>query len=761
LSLEVTMRPARSLPLLVLGVAAAGLAGETVPEGLLGFSSARAGTQRALEQRFDAVLDPAEMKEWMRRLSARPHHLGSPYGKDNAEFIAAQFRGWGFDTRIEEFRVLFPTPKTRVLEMVAPTARKAVIVEPVLKEDATSGQAAEQLPTYNAYSVDGDVTGELVYVNYGVPKDYEELERRGIDVKGRIVLARYGLSWRGIKPKVAAEHGAVGCLIYSDPRDDGYFEGDVYPRGPYRNETGAQRGSVADMPLYPGDPLTPGVGATPEVAKAIDLAQAKTLTKIPVMPISYGDALPLLKALGGPVAPESWRGALPVTYHLGPGPTKVHLGLAFDWKLAPAYDVIARLTGSERPDEWVIRGNHHDGWVNGAEDPISGLVALMAEAKAVGALRKSGWAPKRTIVYAAWDGEEPGLIGSTEWAEAHDAELQGKAVAYVNSDSNGRGFLQVQGSHTLEKFVNQVARDVTDPQTRVSVAERLRARRLAVGDDDDHDDRKAIRDRADLRIGALGSGSDYTPFLQHLGIASLNIGFGGENGNGIYHSIYDSFDHYVRFDDPKFEYGVALAQLGGRTVLRLAEADVVPFEFTAFADTLGRYVKEVSKLADDLREKTEEDNRLARDRTLVLAADPREPFVAPKAKEAVPFVNFAPLQNALAKVEQSARAFDKARTARGETPLSADAQKSLNELLMRAEQALTRREGLPARPWFRHYVYAPGYYTGYGVKTLPGVREALELRDWKAAEEQAVITARTLEGFAALIDRGSALLEKN
>jgi N-acetylated-alpha-linked acidic dipeptidase len=774
------MRPARSLPLLFLGVAAV-FAADARPEAPIGFFSERAAGQRALEQRFDAALDAAELKEWMRRLTARPHHIGSPYGKDNAEFIAAQFRDWGFDARIEEFRVLFPTPKTRVMEMVAPTAYKAALAEPAIREDATSGQATEQLPTYNAYSVDGDVTGEVVYVNYGVPKDYEELERRGIDMKGKIALARYGLSWRGIKPKVAAEHGAIGCLIYSDPRDDGYFAGDVYPRGPYRNELGAQRGSVADMPLYPGDPLTPGVGATPQIAQGIDLSQAKTLTKIPVMPISYGDALPLLKALGGPVAPESWRGALPVTYHLGPGPAKVHLKLAFDWKLAPVYNVIATVAGGSggtgespqldergridsarayyRPDEWVIRGNHHDAWVNGAEDPISGLVALMAEAKAVGALRKSGWKPRRTLVYAAWDGEEPGLLGSTEWAEAHAAELRKKAVAYVNSDSNGRGFLYMAGSHTLEKFINQVAREVTDPQTKVSVAERLRARRIARGDDDEPQQRKEVRDRSDLRIGALGSGSDYTPFLQHLGIASLNIGFGGEDGSGIYHSIYDSFAHYTRFNDPTFEYGIALAKVGGRIVLRLSEADVLPFEFTAFADTLERYVKEVSKLADDLREKTEEDNRLARDRTLVLAADPREPFVAPKAKEAVPFVNFAPLQNALAKVQDSARAFDKARAALGDRPPSPEAQRAVNELLMHSEQALTRAQGLPGRPWFRHHVYAPGYYTGYGVKTLPGVREALELRDWKVAEEQAVITAQTLEGFAAVIDRATALLE--
>jgi N-acetylated-alpha-linked acidic dipeptidase len=439
----------------------------------------------------------------------------------------------------------------------------------------------------------------------------------------------------------------------------------------------------------------------------------------------------------------------------------VHLKLVFDWQVRPIYDVIAKLPGRELPDEWVMRGNHHDAWVNGAEDPISGLVALMAEAKAVGALHRSGWTPKRTIVYAAWDGEEPGLLGSTEWAEAHDAELQKKAVAYVNSDSNGRGFFQVQGSHTLEKFINEVARDVTDPETKVSVAQRLRARRIAVGNEDEKEERKEIRERADLRIGALGSGSDYTPFLQHLGVASLNIGFGGENGNGIYHSIYDSFAHYTRFNDPTFEYGVALAKVGGRTVLRLAEADVVPFEFTAFADTLGRYVKEVSKLADDMREKTEEDNRLARDNTLVLAADPRDRLVAPKAKEAVPFIGFAPLQNALARVQASAKSFDQAQAARPDRPLPPEAQKALDEVLMHAEQALTRPEGLPVRPWFRHQVYAPGYYTGYGVKTLPGVREALEQRDWKAAEEQIAVAARTLEGFAAQIDKATALLEKS
>jgi N-acetylated-alpha-linked acidic dipeptidase len=740
-----------------LVVAASGLlaAGVRADQGLLGFSDEGARAQRGLEQRFDAALRADDLREWMRRLSARPHSLGSPYGKENADFLASLFRSWGYDTRIEEFGVLFPTPKTRVLEMVEPTRFQALLSEPALKEDATSDQAAEQLPVYNAYSIDGDVTGPLVYVNYGVPKDYEELERRGVDVKGKVVIARYGGSWRGIKPKVAAEHGAVGCLIYSDPRDDGYFEGDVYPEGAYRNERGAQRGSVADMPLFPGDPLTPGVGATPD-AKRLARSEAPTITKIPVMPISYSDATPLLRALRGPVAPESWRGALPLTYHVGPGPAKVHLKLAFDWKQVPAYDVIARLPGSERPDEWIVRGNHHDAWVNGANDPISGLVPMLAEAKAIAELHKGGWSPRRTIVFAAWDGEEPGLLGSTEWVEAHADELRQKAAVYINTDGNGRGFLGMAGSHTLERFINEVARDVVDPQTKVSVAERRRARSLL---DAQAEDRKELRDRLDLRIAALGSGSDYTPFLQHLGIASLNLGYGGEDDGGSYHSIYDSFAHYTRFGDPGFEYGIALAQTAGRAELRLADADVLPFEFTAFADTLGRYVTEVTKLADEMREETEETNRRLRDHTYEIAADPKLVQVLPSPRPTVPYISLAPLLNAKARVEESARGFDaawKARTAAGALP--AETQKALDAVLMTAERSLTRAEGLPRRPWFVHQVYAPGFYTGYGVKTLPAVREALEQRDFTQAEGQARVVASVLEGFAGQIDRATALL---
>ena len=712
---------------------------------MLGFPAAGTISQRALEARFDAALRAENLRDWNKRLSARPHHLGSAYNKENADFIAAQFRSWGYDTKLEEFHVLFPTPKTRIVQMTAPERLTLKLNEPAVEGDITSRQQSEQLPTYNAYSIDGDVTGPLVYVNYGVPADYEELERRGISVRGKIVIARYGGSWRGIKPKVAAENGAIGCIIYSDPRNDGFYQGDTYPEGAWRGEHGVQRGSVMDMPLFPGDPLTKGIGATKD-ARRIPIAGAPTLTKIPVLPISYADALPLLRNLDGGVVPEPWRGALPITYHFGGGAPTVRLKLEFNWDIKPIYNVIATLRGSERPDQWIIRGNHRDAWVNGAEDPISGLVAMMEEARSIGLLAKSGWRPRRTIVYAAWDAEEQGLIGSTEWAELHADELASKAAVYINTDSNGRGFLGMGGSHTLEKFINEVAREVDDPQTKLTVWERARANQIVNGS---AAVRKEAQERPDLRIYPLGSGSDYTPFLQHLGIASLNIGFGGEDGGGSYHSIYDSFDHYSRFGDPGFVYGIALAKVCGRATLRLANAEVLPFEFTNFAETVSQYASEVTRLLETMREDTKFSNNTISSGQWLAVQDPKDKLAAPKLKDTVPHLNFAPLHNALVKLQSSAARFQKASKDR---PLSREKQAELDRLLYSTERALTRRAGLPRRDWFRHHIYAPGFYTGYGVKTLPGIREAIEQRDWKEAEEQIVIAAQVLEKFAASID---------
>ena len=717
----------------------------------MGFTAAGSEQQRALESRFDSSLKAENLRTWLKRLSARPHHVGSPYDKDNAQFIASLLRSWGYDTNIEEFQVLFPSPKSRLVEMTSPEKFTLKLNEPALKEDATSGQQDEQLPTYNAYSVDGDVTGPLVYVNYGVPADYEELEKRGVDVKGKIVIARYGGSWRGIKPKVAAEHGAIGCIIYSDPKNDGFYQGDVYPKGAWRSEDGVQRGSVMDMPLYPGDPLTPGIGAT-STARRLNIKDAKTLTKIPVLPISYGDALPLLTNLDGMVVPDAWRGALPVTYHFGGGAPTVHMKLAFNWDTKTIYDVIAKMRGAELPDEWIIRGNHHDGWVNGAADPLSGQVAMLEEARAVAELAKTGWKPKRTIVYCAWDGEEEGLLGSTEFAETHADELKQKAAVYINTDGNGRGFLNVGGSHTLEKFVNEVAKSVPDPETKLNVWDRMRAQQIVNGSPDA---KKEARERDDLRIDALGSGSDYTPFIQHLGIASLDMGFGGESGGGSYHSIYDSFDHYVRFGDPTFEYGVALSKVCGHTVLRLANADTLPFEFTNFADTVNMYANEVIKLADTIRDETRSANEIIANGMLAAVQDPTQKFVMPIPKVPVPFLNFAPLQNAVARLTVSAKEFQKTSVGKMIPP---DARRQLDLALMNTERSMTG-SGLPRRDWFRHEIYAPGFYTGYGVKTLPGIREAIEQRNWKEASDEISVVARTIENAADAIDRAAQTLK--
>ncbi|MEP7212250.1 MAG: transferrin receptor-like dimerization domain-containing protein [Acidobacteriota bacterium] len=717
-------------------------------ESIMGFSTASSAAQTALESRFDANLKAENLAAWNKRLSARPHHIGSAYNKENAEFIASLFRSWGYETEIERFDVLFPTPKTRLVEMTAPEKFTMRLKEPAVAGDATTGQQNEQLPTYNAYSIDGEVTAPIVYVNYGIPADYDVLASRGIDVRGKIVLARYGGSWRGIKPKVAAEHGAVACIIYSDPKNDGFYQGDVYPKGAWRSENGVQRGSVMDMPLYPGDPLTKGIGASAG-AKRIERKDAETLTKIPVLPISYSDALPMLKNLDGAVVPDNWRGALPVTYHFGGMTPTVHLKLEFNWNSTPVYNVIARLKGSERPDEWVIRGNHRDAWVNGAEDPLSGLVAMLEEARSISELAKAGQRPKRTIIYAAWDGEEEGLLGSTEWVEQHADELSEKAVAYINTDSNGRGFLGIGGSHTLEKFVNQVGRGIADPQTKMSVWQRAK-NELVVNSSGAA--RKEAVSRPDMRISALGSGSDFTPFLQHLGIASMNIGFGGEDGGGSYHSIYDSYDHYSRFGDPGFVYGVALAEVCGHSTLRLANADVLPFEFTNFAETVNVYLGEVTRLIDAMREETESTNQLISSGMLASVQDPKETFVLPAAKESIPYINLAPLQNAIARLTQSAQNYQTASTQK-----SPSQQAALNAALYKTERSLTRTEGLPRRDWFRHQIYAPGFYTGYGVKTLPAVREAIEQRNWKEAEQQISIVSRTIENFAADIDRAAGM----
>ena len=713
-----------------------------------GFFPANIQKQVEYEKEFDALISTKNQDEWMRFLTSRPHHVGSTQGKANAEFMANLFKQWGYETELSSYNVLFPTPKYRSLELLGDKPYKAKLEETTLKEDATSGQKSEQLPSYNAYSADGDVTAELVFVNRGVPADYDELERMGISVKGKIVIAKYGGSWRGIKPKVAAEHGAIGCLIYSDPMDDGYVEGDVYPKGPFRPKQGIQRGSVMDMPVYPGDPTTPGYGSTAG-AKRLDRKDVTTIMKIPVLPISYEDALPLLTALGGPVAPASWRGGLPITYHVGPSIAKVRLALQFNWDFKPLYNVIAKMKGTEYPDQWVIRGNHHDGWVNGAADPISGMVAEMEEARAIAELTKKGYRPKRTIVFCAWDGEEPALLGSTEWVEDHAEELQKKTVAYLNSDGNSRGFVGFSGSHALEQFFNEIAASVIDPQTGVTVSERRYAKSLA---DADRNNRTKLIGNKYFKIGALGAGSDYSPFFQHLGIPSANIGYGGEGDGGEYHSIYDSYDHFTRFKDPGFQYGTALAKTTGRAMLRLANADVLPFDYSILIKTIGEYIADVKSSLELKRSDNEMVNRLIKEKVYELAKDPTLGFAGPTPKQLVPYLDFSSLDNAFTLVKTTSEELKTTIEKLG----SSDVQKiaRLNEILYQSEQKLLNSNGLPRRPWYKHMIYAPGFYTGYGVKTLPGIREGIEESNWKEAQDYINIVASTLLQFNASLKNG-------
>jgi N-acetylated-alpha-linked acidic dipeptidase len=721
---------------------------------LLGFSSPGTVTEEAWETRFRAIPDAKRVHANMVQLASHPHNVGSEAQRNNAEWLVARYQEWGWDAHIEQFDVLYPTPKTRVLEMIGPTKFTAKLEEPPLPGDPYTNETKTQLPGFNIYSADGDVTGPLVYVNYGMPVDYEELERNGISVSGAIVIARYGGGWRGLKPKLAHEHGALGCIIYSDPADDGYVQGDVLPKGPMRPPNGVQRGSVADTTIYPGDPLTPGIGSVPG-AKRLKISEATTLMKIPVLPIGYGDAQPLLAALDGRVVPAGWRGGLPLTYHFGPGPAKVHLKLEFNWDTKPVLDVIATMKGSEEPDIWIVRGNHYDGWVNGADDPISGQSALLEEARALGELAKQGWRPKRTLIYTAWDGEEPGLIGSTEWAETHAEDLLKHAALYINTDENGRGFFGAGGSHSLELLVNDVVKSVTDPETQVSVWKRQQAATILRGGRRPNPARAAggneMLARGTLPIEAIGSGSDFAAFIDHLGIASLNIGFGGEDRSGTYHSAYDTPWFEDQFGDKDEVYGPVLAQTAGTLVMRVADADILPYDFKILTETVKGYDAELKSLVKSLQDDAETRKRNIDLGLYALTDDPKNPVHAPSPLIPPPAMNFAALDDSIAALGKAAADFGQAGAKMA--MLSPEKRKALNAQLALAERKLTNEQGLPRRPWVKHVLYAPGTYTGYGAKTMPGVREALEQGRFQEAQEQIAVVAKALQDEAAFIDQ--------
>jgi N-acetylated-alpha-linked acidic dipeptidase len=675
-------------------------------DSLRGFFMKDVSAQRLLEQQVQAVPETGRLRKYMELLAAEPHSAGSARSKAVAEYLQRSLREWGLDAQIEQFEALMPLPVIRLVEVVGPKPFVATLQEPTIMEDPNSSDANE-LPSFSAYGASGEVTGEVVYVNFGAPADYAWLARQGIDVKGKIVIARYGRIWRGSKPKLAAEHGAIACLLYSDPHEDGYFEGDIYPKGPMRPAGGVQRGSVLDVPLYPGDPLSPG-WASEKGTKRLAQTEAKSLVKIPVLPISYGDAQPILEQLTGPEAPLLWRGALPITYHLGPGATRVHMKTDYDWSTRPLYDVIATIPGSDFPDEWVIAGNHHDAWVNGAEDPVSGVAALLETARALGALQKQGWKPKRTIKIALWDGEEFGLLGSTEWAEKHQYELKRKAVAYLNSDHTGKGWIQVSGSHSLEAFASEVASAVPQPGGSGSLLDASLANPIVPEGEEAAPPQK----QSEFSMGALGAGSDYAAFLDFLGIASMNAGFAGQSKGGVYHSAYDSIYWYSHFADGSFADGRALAQYTATALLRLANASVLPFEFSHFANTVSAYV-------DDIQSRAQR-----RGQTL----------------------EFGELHRQLEQLRQNGTNLDAlTEAAMFRDSIAAARLSTVNQALMRSERTLTQREGLPNRGWYKHQIYAPGFYTGYDVKTVPGVREAVDGKDWVLAQKETEVVRECLE----------------
>ena len=755
-------RAAAFLALVVVLVVAAVAQQASLPQSgapIRGFPAETWKAQHDLEDKAKAIPEPGRLRIYMERIASKPHQAGSPASKAVASYLAAQLKDWGLEVHTEEFEALMPYPTSRLLEMTAPVKFRAELKEPAIADDPGANQPG-QLPTYNAYSASGDVTAPLVYVNYGLAEDYEELRRDGVDVRGKIVIARYGRSWRGVKVKLAQENGAIGCLIYSDPREDGFFQGDVYPKGPMRPEFGVQRGSVLDMALYPGDPLSPGWAAEPG-AKRLPLAEAKTLLKIPVLPISWGDAKPLLEQLGGPVVPETWRGALPISYHAGSGPAIVHLKVDFDWTTKPLHDVIATIQGSLSKDssgkgtlgkdQWIVYGNHHDAWVNGASDPSSGAAVLMETARTLAALHREGWQPKRTIVFALWDGEEFGLMGSTEWTEKHLKELRAKAAVYLNSDNTGRGALSAGGSHSLEAFLTEVLRDVNDPANPRSL---LDAAKLAAG--------RSIRPGSsapefqarEFHLSPLGSGSDYVPFLDHAGIASMNLGFAGGDA-GVYHSNYDTLAWFDRFSDGDLAYGKALTQVMTTSILRLADAPVLPFEF-------GALERSVSGYADDIQKQAQQkptQGRLGPSN----CQDPR------KLPSSAPSSNGAPLcgldlrgvQLQLTRLDAASKVYEDqlALAMKRTPPLSQDRLAKANDALQRAEGVLLSAAGLPGREWYQHQLYAPGLYTGYDAKTLPGIREAVEAQRWEEANEQAQHVAQALRALVAQLEEAARLLK--
>jgi N-acetylated-alpha-linked acidic dipeptidase len=684
-----------------------------------GFQPTRVEAQRALEQRLRDVPDAAQAEANLRHLTSEPHMAGTEASHRVAQWLQEQYRSFGFDAEIVSYSVWLPQPREVKLELTAPETKSLATPEQSFEVDKDTFDT-RAVVGFNAFSPSADVTAPVVYVNYGAPEDYRDLDARGISVEGKIAIVRYGHSYRGIKTKLAEEHKAVGLIIYSDPQDDGYVVGDPFPRGPWRPISGIQRGSVLYTQLYPGDPLTPGVAATPD-AKRLAPASAANLSHIPTLPINAQDAAVILQNLGGPQVPKGWQGGLPFTYHLGPGDSTVHIKLVMDYQQRAIYDVIAKLRGTD-DSQWVVMGNHHDAWVFGAADPNSGTAVMLETARALGELVRTGWKPRRTIVMCEWDAEEPGLIGSTEWVEANRAELQSKAVAYMNTDVgvNGPNF-SASAIPSLKELVRDVTRDVQDPHPSPnrSIYDVWRERAMHPRDEASGNARPEPKSETpgEVQLSALGAGSDFCPFLDHAGIPSLDMGFGGDYG--VYHSLYDDFYWMKHFGDPTFIYHATLARIIGTVALRLDEADVLPYDFTAYASEIARSAGE-------------------------LASHAGQPGGDPAAAKAV--------SEASAQLTAAAAHATKALQSLSTSPLSPARQSELNRSLAAVEQSLLSPEGLVGRPWYKHTVYAPGVHAGYAAEVFPGPNEALERKDSVVFRAEADSLAAALRRAAARLD---------
>ncbi|UPG91706.1 M28 family peptidase [Luteibacter aegosomaticola] len=729
---------------LVLTAAVAATTAAAQDAALAGFGPTAASAERGLEQRADASIDKADLDGWLKQLTSAPNNVGAAHNKENADFIAASLRSWGWDVKVEPVKVLVAYPTTQKLSLSGGDPYAADFTEPAVAGDPDTAKQAGVLPGMESYSPDGRVDAPLVFVNEGLARDYDDLERLGASVKGKVVLVKSSGAGRWVKPRLAQQHGAVGVVIYSDPEADGFPKGDVYPTGAWRTERTLQRGTLG-------------------IDSVLDAKGAKTLQaehhtadlSIPVVTIGYGDAEHFLRALGGKPVPLRWQGGLPLTYHVG-GDAGVHLEVASPWEWRTLYNVVATLRGSTWPDEWVIRGVHHDAWVFGAWDPLAGTTALLAEAKALGELARAGQRPKRTLVFASWDGEELGILGSKAWAERHAGELATHAVFYLNNDTTGRGFLSAGGDPSLAALVDGVAADLKDPETGATVQARRLAKRAVDAAE------KGRNAEGEIVPQRLGTGSDYLPFAHRFGVPSLHVRYGydrdgDEESVPVYHSLYDTYTHYQRFGDPGLAYVGLLAKTNARLVLRTANADVLPWRYTSFATSLGKDIDRLQASADAAHRESQRHNALVDNGAYGLASVAYRQLQPPaRVDEALQAPDLAPLRDAQQELLAAARAYDEAAGAASELPAAKAAK--VNATLRAFATAWLQPAGLPQRPWYRHLLQAPGRKEGEDVAPLPAIGDALDAKDTAQVKQEITLTTEATRKAAALLKTATTQL---